>query len=313
MCSGRPPRPAEPFGRPVAQPAKEAPLNILSIQSWVSTGHVGNAAAMFPLQRLGAEVWAIHTVQFSNHTGHGRWTGRVFPAGLIGELARGMADLGRLRALDAVLSGYLGAEENGRAVLEAVALARQHNPCLIYCCDPVMGDTGRGLFVGPGIPALLGDEAVPAADILTPNQFELELLTGRPCDSHADLLEAVERLRSRMRASGPRLVLVTSVATRDSEPDSVELLAASPTQAWLVSTPRLPLAAHGAGDLTAAVFLFHVLAGATLQASLEATASSVWGILEHTARAGAEELSLVAAQSELVRPACRFSARQLSA
>ena len=287
-------------------------LNILSVQSWVSYGHVGNAAAMFPLQRLGVEVWAVHTVQFSNHTGYGAWTGQVFGGDAVRELVRGLAERGALARADAVLSGYLGDQEVGRAILDAVVQARTTNPALLYCCDPVMGDAGRGLFVRPGIPAMLSGESVPAADILTPNQFELEQLTGAPCESRSSLLRAVRRLRARMRPQGPRIVLVTSVQVRETAQATIELLAVGPQGAFLLRTPALALSPNGAGDLIAALFLFHILDGRDLRAALETAASSTWGVLAHTLAAGSRELCLVAAQQELVSPSRRFDADPLT-
>src|SRR5256885_6628078 len=154
-------------------------MNILSIQSHVAFGHGGNAAATFPLQRIGIEVWPSHTVQFSNHSGYGAWAGRVFEARLITELVDGIAQRGVLGQCDGVLSGYMGSAETGAAILDAVARVKAANPRASYCCDPVIGDVGRGVFVRPGVPEFMRDHAVPAADIVTPNQFELDHLTGR--------------------------------------------------------------------------------------------------------------------------------------
>src|SRR5215470_17998943 len=148
-------------------------MNILSIQSHVAYGHVGNAAATFPLQRLGIEVWPIHTVQFSNHTGYGQWRGRVFEPDVIGELVQGIEERGVLGACDGVLSGYMGSAAIGEAILEAVARVKAANPAARYCCDPVIGDAGRGRYVRPEIPALLRERALAQADVVTPNQFEL--------------------------------------------------------------------------------------------------------------------------------------------
>ena len=149
-------------------------MNILSIQSHVAYGHVGNASAVFPMQRLGVEVWPIHTVQFSNHTGYGAWKGQVFDGATIDELMAGIGERGVLGKCDGVLSGYMGSADIGHAILSAVAKVREANPKAMYCCDPVIGDVGRGVFVRPGIPEFMREQAVPAADIVTPNQFELE-------------------------------------------------------------------------------------------------------------------------------------------
>lgn len=146
-------------------------MNILSIQSHVAYGHVGNASAVFPMQRLGVEVWPIHTVQFSNHTGYGAWKGQVFDGATIDELMAGIGERGVLGKCDGVLSGYMGSADIGHAILQAVAKVREANPKAMYCCDPVIGDVGRGVFVRPGIPEFMREQAVPAADIVTPNQF----------------------------------------------------------------------------------------------------------------------------------------------
>src|SRR5215831_1416053 len=172
-------------------------MNILSIQSHVAFGHVGNAAATFPLQRLGVEVWPIHTVQFSNHPGYGQWRGRVFAADAVRELVQGIDERGVLGACDGVLSGYMGSAEICEAILEAVAQVRHENPTALYCCDPVIGDVGTGVFVGAGIPELIAARAVPAADVITPNQFELDHLAGRATATLADALDAVDNLHAR--------------------------------------------------------------------------------------------------------------------
>ena len=292
----------------------EKNVNILSIQSWVAYGHVGNAAARFPLQRLGAEVWAVNTVQFSNHPGHGGFTGQVFTGAMIGELVDGIAALGVLAQTDAVLSGYLGNEAIGEAVLDAVARVRTLRPDMLYCCDPVMGDRGPGLYVRAGIPGLLHDRAVAQADILTPNQFELEQLVpelGNGLHGLADLVEAARGLRGRMHRAGPRCVLVTSVEARETPADAVDLLLVFDGGAALLRTPRLPISASGAGDLISALFLFHLRDSGDPVKAMERAAASVWGILRRTAEAGSHELLLVQAQDELVNPSRTFRTEPL--
>ena len=197
------------------------PPLVLSIQSHVAWGHVGNAAAVFPLQRLGFEVLPVHTVQFSNHTGYGQFRGQVFGAEHIRDVLLGLRERGVLPRLAAVLSGYLGDADSGRVILEAVGEIRQHNPALRYLCDPVMGDVGRGVFVNPAIPDFLRDQAIPCATIITPNQFEFELLTG---SQPASLQEAVKVARQ-LRGRGPDVVIVTSLATADIPEDELGTLA----------------------------------------------------------------------------------------
>jgi pyridoxine kinase len=281
---------------------------ILSIQSWVATGHVGNAAAIFPLQRLGAEVWAVHTVQFSNHPGHGAFTGQVFSGDAVRAVIDGIEGRGLLPRCDAVLSGYMGDPGVGEAILHAAEATRAANPAAIYCCDPVIGDTGRGVFVRPGIPELLSARAVPAADILTPNQFELEYLTGMPCSTHQQALNAVAALQARMAPTGRRTVLVTSLRTAETPAGALDMLAAGPEGAATLRMPLLPIAPNGAGDVVAALFLFHLLRTGSVQAALEQAGSAVAGVLRRTIAAGSNELLLIDAQEEFARPSQFYSA-----
>jgi pyridoxine kinase len=276
-------------------------MNFLSIQSHVAYGHVGNSAAAFALQRLGCEVWPIHTVQFSNHTGHGGWRGRVFDAGLIGEIVDGIADRGALAACDGVLSGYLGSVATGEAVLAAVAKVKAANPRAAYCCDPVIGNRARGVFVRPGIAGFIRERAVPAADIVTPNHFELDRLTGHDTASLAEIVSAIDAIH----AAGPRVVLVTSVRSSETPDDALDVIASDPGGRYRVRTPRLAVPANGAGDLMAALFLFHYL-GVGLVEALGRATSSVYGVLRHTP-ADAGEIALIAAQQELVAPTQHFT------
>lgn len=283
-------------------------MNILSIQSWVVYGHVGNAASVFPLQRLGAEVWAINTVQFSNHTGYGAWTGQVATGAEIAALVDGIAARGVLPGCDAVLSGYMGDQAIGTAILEAVARVHAANPRAVYCCDPVIGDTDTGIYVRPGIPEFMRACALPRADIATPNQFELEHLTGLPCTTLDQAKAAVADLQLALRPDGFRCVLVSSLLTEETPPDAIDLLASEGSSFYLLRTPRLPLAINGAGDVLAALFLYHRLNTGSPAAALEKAAASVHGVLRRTAEIGSREILIIAAQQEFVAPTGKFRA-----
>jgi pyridoxine kinase len=282
-------------------------MNILSIQSHVAYGHVGNAAATFPLQRIGVEVWPIHTVQFSNHTGYGAWTGRVFEAAMITELVQGIAERGVLGRCDGVLSGYMGSAETGAAILDAVAQVKAANPKARYCCDPVIGDIGRGIYVRPGIPEFMREHALPMADIVTPNQFELEHLAGRTSASARDALSAIDALH----ALGPRTILVTSLHTDETPDDAVDLLASDASGRFRVRTPKLPISVNGAGDAIAALFFAHYLRSGSAAEAVSRAASSVFGVLRRTAEAGSREVLLIDAQEEFVNPGHMFPAEPL--
>jgi pyridoxine kinase len=277
-------------------------MNLLSIQSHVAYGHVGNSAAVFALQRLGCEVWPVHTVQFSNHPGHGQWRGSVFAAAHVAEVVRGIAERGALARCDGVLSGYLGASDVGAAILEAVALTKAANPQARYCCDPVIGDVGPGEYVRAGIADFLCERALPAADVITPNQFELERLSGQGTATLAATLAAAESLRAR----GPQAVLVTSLHTSETPKDAVDVLACDASGRFLVRTPLLPVTVNGAGDAAAALFFFYYLHAGDLAEALARTVSSIFGLVRRTARAGTRELLLIEAQEELVAPSQTF-------
>lgn len=281
-------------------------MNILSIQSHVAYGHVGNAAATFPMQRLGAEVWPVHTVQFSNHTGYGSWRGQVFEAGLIAEIVTGIAERGALARCDAVLSGYMGSHETGAAILDAVTRVKQANPAALYACDPVIGDVGRGVFVRAGIPEFMRERAVPVADIIMPNLFELGYLAGCDVADVADVGDVRAALRT-VHAFGPRVVLVTSAILRETPGDSMDLLVSEGGKLYRLRTPRLAISANGAGDAIAALFLVHYLHTRDAAEALARAGSSVFGILKKTAETGSRELLLVDAQEELVRPSRVFT------
>ena len=280
---------------------------ILSIQSSVAYGHVGNSAATFPLMRMGVEVWPVLTVHFSNNTGYGSWRGPVLAASDVSEVVRGIDERGVLSRCDAVLSGYQGSAAIGSVVLQTVDLVRERNPAAIYCCDPVMGDVDRGFFVTEGLPELIRDSLVPAAQVITPNQFELDFLTGSTTATLAEVCAAAESVRAR----GPEIVLVTSVVVADTPPDTIAMIAVGPDQAWSVTTPRLPADFNGAGDLTAATFLAQWLATRDLAYAVTSTAERVYGVLKATVDSGERELQLVAAQDELVNPSATFEAVRL--
>jgi pyridoxine kinase len=275
---------------------------VLSIQSHVAYGHVGNDSAVFPLQRLGIEVWPVHTVQFSNHTGYGEWRGRVFDGQAVEEVVAGIADRGVLGRCDAVLSGYLGSADIGHAVVQAVQMVRAANPDAVYCCDPVIGDVDRGVFVRPGIEDLLREVAVPVADLVTPNHFELDLLAGTTTRTLAEVKDAV----AAVQALGPRVVLTTSLVTDDTPDDAVDLLASEGGRHFRVRTPRLDVAVNGAGDAIAALFLARWLQTRSVADALSRAASSVFGLLARTEAARSREILLVDAQEEFVEPSTVF-------
>ena len=282
-------------------------MTIMSIQSSVAYGHVGNSAAVFPLQRIGVEVWPVITVHFSNHTGYGSWRGMVLPAETVNAVIQGIEERGVLGECDGVLSGYMGDASIGEVILDAFARVQKANRRAVYCCDPVMGDAGRGFYVRPGIPEFMRDRAVPAATVIAPNQFELEYLSSQVVTDITSALAAVDAVMAR----GPRVVLVTSLRRNDAKPDSIEMLAADSTGAFTIETPILPISVNGAGDMTAALFFAHWLKSRSIPGALEVTTAAVFAVLEATANAGAREIQLIAAQEAIAKPPLRFRVKQI--
>ena len=282
-------------------------MKILSIQSAVAHGHVGNSAAVFPLQRIGVEVLPVYTVNFSNHTGYGAWRGPMIAPHDVREVITGIEERGVLPQIDAVLSGYQGGEGIADVIIEAVAKVKAANPDAVYACDPVMGNAKSGCFVAPAIPELLRDKVVPVADIITPNQFELGYLTRTEPGDLESTLASVDAAM----AMGPSVVLVTSVERPDREEGTIEMLAVDGKGAWLVATPRLPMKANGSGDVTAALFTAHYVETGDAKVALERTVSSVFDLLQNTLDSGERELQLVESQEAYANPRLQFTAYQV--
>lgn len=282
-------------------------MKVLSIQSAVAYGHVGNSAAVFPLQRIGVDVMPVYTVNFSNHTGYGAWRGPLISPDDVRDVITGIEERGVFPQVDVVLSGYQGGDGIADVILDAVARVKAANPSAVYACDPVMGNAKSGCFVAPAIPVLLRDRVVPAADLITPNQFELGYLTDTEPDTLESTLESIDLIR----ASGPRTVLVTSVERPDREPDTIEMLAVDDAGAWIVQTPLLPLKANGSGDVTAALFTAHYRRSGDAADALARTASSVFDLLERTHASGERELQLVESQQAYADPRMQFAVQQV--
>ena len=282
-------------------------MRILSIQSSVAYGHVGNSAAVFPLQRLGHEVWPVSTVVFSNHTGYGAWRGPLLPPDDVRAVITGIEERGVLGTCDAVLSGYQGGAGIADVIVDAVARVKAANPAATYTCDPVMGNATSGCFVDPAIPPIIRERVVPVADLITPNQFELGFLT----DTDPTTLEEILASADLARAMGPETILVTSVDQPDRPDDTIEMLAVTGAGAWLVQTPRLPMKANGSGDITAALFTAHLHTTGSPADALARTASSVFAVLKETLDSGERELRLIAAQDAIASPANEFAVQQV--
>ena len=279
-------------------------MTVISIQSQVAYGHVGNSAAVFPMQMQGIDVIAVPTTLLSNRPGYPTIRGRVLEAQLIADLLLGIEERGALDAASMILSGYLGSPEIAAAVADFVARAHASHPTLRYACDPVLGDRDRGLFVQSDIPPLVRDRLLPLADIITPNHFEFEWLCGAKATTSGQMIAAAQTLLTR----GPSTVVVTSAELSDTPAGSIETLAIERASAWRVRTPKLPISPNGTGDLFASLLVSARVRGSDTRQALSHAASAIYAVLERTAAAGSEEMRIVESAELLVHPKRRFEA-----
>jgi pyridoxine kinase len=286
-------------------PSDPAPsMTVISIQSQVAYGHVGNSAAVFPMQMHGIDVTAVPTTLLSNRPGYPTIRGRVLDAQLVADLLLGIEERGAVDTCQMILSGYLGSPEIAAVVADFVARAKARNPALRYACDPVLGDRDRGLFVQSAIPPLVRDRLCGLADIITPNHFEFEWLCGTKATTSDQMIEAARALMAR----GPSTVVVTSAELSDTPDGQIETLAVERSNAWRVRTPKLPISPNGTGDLFASLFASARIRGQETPGALSHAASAIFAVLERTAARGTEEMRIVESGEQLVKPKRVFDA-----
>ncbi|MGV2989719.1 pyridoxal kinase PdxY [Vibrio sp. E150_011] len=272
---------------------------VISIQSHVVYGHAGNSSAVFPLQRMGFEVWPIHTVQFSNHTQYQQgWTGQAFSAEDISALMNGIDNIGQLVNCEAVLSGYQGSSEQCLAVIEAVNKVKAQNPNALYICDPVMGSPEKGCIVPAGTTEHLVKRVMPMADVIVPNQFELSQFTNMEINSLDDAASACRQALT----LGPKMVLVKHLHSVSNE--QFTMMLATEQDCFIAQRPHLDFDKQpvGVGDLISALFTGGLLKGWTPEQAFEHANNASYAVLKETQKRTEWELQTIAAQQELVSP-----------
>jgi pyridoxine kinase len=286
-------------------------MSVISIQSQVAYGHVGNSAAVFPMQMHGIDVIAVPTTLLSNRPGYPTLRGRVLDAAVVADLLLGVEERGALDTCQ--MTGYLGSAEIATVVADFVARARDRNPDLAYCCDPVLGDRDRGLFVHADIPPLVRDLLCPLADVITPNHFEFEWLCGTRATTSDQMIAQAQALLAR----GPSTIVITSAELKDTPDDEIETVAIEQTKdglkeeglkAWRVRTPKLPISPSGTGDLFASLLVSARISGSDTPQALSHAASAIFAVLESTAVSGTEEMRIVESAEQLVHPKRQFDA-----
>lgn len=286
--------------------------NVLSIQSHVVYGFAGNKSATFPMQLLGVDVWALNTVQFSNHTQYGKWTGMVIPQEQIREIVTGLDSIEKLQECDALLSGYLGSAEQVDQILYALEQIKQRNPNALYLCDPVMPNPKKICIVANGVREALIEKAIPVADIMTPNLHELRQLSNFPIETFDDVLKAVKVLI----AKGVKKVLVKHLGStgKINDPDTFEIIMATPEGVWHLNRPlyQFNFEPVGVGDLIAGTFLANLLNGKSDVEAFEAMNNEVAGVMKTTFEKGSYELQTIAARFEILNPTSNYKAEKIA-
>lgn len=264
------------------------PPFVIAIQSQVVFGHVGNSAALFPMQAAGLEVAAIPTVVFSNTPNYPTLRGRALPPEFFSDLLQGARERGLAERADILLTGYIGSLDVALTVADFVAEAKTLNPRLTYLCDPVMGDAGPGLYVPEAIADVMRNRLLPLADLATPNPFELGWLTGGTTRTLADLQTARDRLTL---APAARLI-VTGCALEDTPEGHIESVILGPGGTSRHPTPHLPIALPGTGDLFAGLVVAGLGRGLTLRRAVETAQVLTARALAHAQALGAGEVVL---------------------
>ena len=279
-------------------------MNVLSVQSHVVHGHVGNSAAVFPLQRMGHDVWPLHVLQYSNHPGYGDFGGSGFDRAHLESVVDGLDRRGCLATCDAVLSGYVGSTDGVDAVAGLVERIRSRNPSVLYCCDPAFGDIETGAFVPEAVIERTAQALVPRADVVRANTFELERLTGGCVDSDP------VRVLTAARALQKELVVVTGISSGEQ---CIAALAATVNEEWIGTTQKLDLGRRpdGAGDLFTALFLGVYLSSHDVGQALAHAMSATYSVLRETRDGGSRELALVKAQAALADPTSKCEISRL--
>jgi pyridoxine kinase len=268
--------------------------SILSIQSHVTYGYVGNKAAVYPLQAMGFDVWPINTVQFSNHTGYGKWQGEIFSKQHILNLVDGIFDIGQAHKCAAILTGYMGSREICEAVKEIVAKFKAINHNFLYLCDPVIGN--NSCYVKPEVLDFFKNEL--SADMITPNQYEAETLSNIAVKTVEDL----PKVAAYFHNLGVKIVIITGI--KFANDPNLNIFASDGLTQYITSTSeyhaKMPI--NGTGDLFSSTFLGIYLKNHDLALALQYAAFYLQAAVKATVDSGERELQVLAVEYKDIEP-----------
>lgn len=281
-------------------------MSVISIQSQVVFGHVGNSAAIHPMMANGVEVYAVPTTLLSNTPHYPTLRGKILPPDLVADLLTGVEERGLVAAARLMVTGYLGSVGNGEAVRDFVRRAKAANPQLTYICDPVIGDSDLGVFVASGLPEFFRAELAPLADILTPNAFEFGLLAGLAGHSTeavaAALKQGVSGLSDRIAVTG---------AIPEGAPGFIDTLIGEGGAVWRIRTPKVDVRPNGTGDLFTGALTAALGGGMTLVEAAEQAVGTVYAVLSAMPVGEPGEMPLAAKVAALRWQGRPFSAELL--
>jgi len=261
---------------------------VISIQSQVVHGHVGNSAAAYAIQAEGVNVAAVPTTLLSNHPRYSTIRGRVLETELVADLLKGVEERGLVDKAAVLVTGYLGSSGNAAVIADFVERALTRNSKLAYLCDPVIGDDGR-VYVADGILDVVRHRLLPAAKLATPNQFELELLSGVKIQDTQSLRAACTALAGQRRID----VVATGCTLEDTGEGQVETILCADGELSRFATPRLPIHVSGTGDLLTGLIAAHLAKGEAMEAAVRLAVETVFAVLVRTQDAGTAEMRLV--------------------
>lgn len=275
--------------------------HILTIQSHVVYGHAGNAAAAFPLQRLGHKTSILNLLQFSNHTGYGKWGGKAICVEELEEVLAGLNDVGVYEELDCIITGYLGSQEQVYALAKFIKAVKAVNPNVFYCCDPVIGDEHTGMYVKQEVADVINDELVSIADLITPNRYELAKLTKSDINSVDDILELNKTFLTR----GTRVLATSSVF---EEAKTGMLFQEKENEYLTIEMPLFDInyTVRGTGDVVAAVFMGNYFLTNDFKEAMQKTANTMHGIVKYTSEYDLPELAIIQNQELIVTPGDQY-------
>lgn len=256
---------------------------VLAISSYVASGHVGLAAVVPALQRLGHEVIALPSIVLSNHLGHAHWAGSPVAVDELSAMLEALERNGELAGVDAVLTGFLPSPEHVDLAVRTVLRVRELRGDIPYLCDPILGDEPGGLYIEAAAAKAVAGKLAPLATYLTPNRFEAEFIFGRG-SSGGDLVDPLSMPK------GCRMLALTSAELRGGDLISRCVTAEGSCVCVVSHRAEVP---HGTGDLFAALLLGHILNGKAEQEAFRRAVAGVDVVL--AASEGRSELALVAA------------------